>query len=58
MEERMLLNLQMTMVPWFFKPKEEEEPKSEPTKAKTKRKKYPFELHVKFINEIKNDEKI
>ena len=35
----------------------EEEPKPEPTKAKTKRKKSPFELHEKFINEIKNDEK-
>ena len=35
----------------------EEEPKPEPTKAKTKRKKSPFELHKKFINEIKNDEK-
>ena len=35
----------------------EEEAKAEPTKAKTKRKKYPFELHEKFIIEIKNDEK-
>ena len=35
----------------------DEEPKSETTKAKTKRKKSPFELHEKFLNEIKNDEK-
>ena len=35
----------------------EEEPKPEQTKAKTKRKKSSFELHEKFINEIKNDEK-
>ena len=37
--------------------KAEEEPKPEPTKARTKRKKSSFELHEKFINEIKNDEK-
>ena len=35
----------------------EEEPKPEPTKSKTKHKKSPLELHEKFINEIKNDEK-
>ena len=35
----------------------EEEHKSDPTKAKTKRKKSPFEWHEKFINEIKNNEK-
>ena len=35
----------------------EEKPKPEPTKAKTKHEKFPFELHEKFINEIKNDEK-
>ena len=35
----------------------EEEPKPEPTKAKTKRNKSLFKLHEKFINEIKNDEK-
>ena len=35
----------------------EEEPKSEPTKVKTKWKKFPFALRKKFINEIKNDEK-
>ena len=34
-----------------------EEPKPEPTKTKTKRKKTPLELHEKFINVIKNDEK-
>ena len=34
----------------------EEKPKPELTKAKTKRKKCPFELHEKFINEMKNDE--
>ena len=34
-----------------------EEPKAEPTKAKTKCKKSPFELHEKIINKIKNDEK-
>ena len=33
-----------------------QEPKPEP-KVKTKRKKSPFELHEKFINEIKNYEK-
>ena len=33
----------------------EEEPKPEPTKAKNKCKKSLFELHEKFINEIKND---
>ena len=33
------------------------EPKPEPTKAKTKHKKSPFELHEKFINEIKDDKK-
>ena len=32
-----------------------EEPKPEPTKAKTKRKKAPFHLHEKFINETKNE---
>ena len=37
--------------------KTEEEPKTEPIKAKTKRKKFQFQLHKKFINEIKNDEK-
>ena len=36
----------------------EEELKPELTKTKTKRKKSPFELHEKLINEIKNDEKI
>ena len=35
----------------------EEEPKAELTKAKTKCKKSPFELHEKIINKIKNDEK-
>ena len=35
----------------------EEEPKPEPTEAKTKPEKSPFELHEKFINEIKSDEK-
>ena len=46
------------MVKWFFKTKKaaEEEPKPEPTKAKNKRKKSSFELHEKFINEIKNGE--
>ena len=36
----------------------EEELKPELTKTKTKRKKSPFALHEKLINEIKNDEKI
>ena len=36
----------------------DEERQPEPTKAKIKRRKAPFELHKKFINEIKNDEKI
>ena len=35
----------------------EDVPKPEPTKAKAKRKKSPFKLHKKFVNEIKNDEK-
>ena len=34
-----------------------EEHKPEPTKSKTKHKKSTLELHEKFINEIKNDEK-
>ena len=32
----------------------EEEPKPEPTEPKTERHKSPFELHKRFINEIKN----
>ena len=35
----------------------EKKPKPEPTKEKTKRKKSPFELHEKFINKFKNNEK-
>ena len=35
----------------------EEEPKPKSTKAKTKHKKFPLELHKKFINENKNYEK-
>ena len=35
----------------------EDENKPKPTKAKTKGKKSLFELHEKFTNEIKNDEK-
>ena len=35
----------------------EEEPKPEPTKVKAKCKKFLFQLHEKFINKIKNDEK-
>ena len=35
----------------------EEKPKPEPTKAKTKCKKPPFELDEKFINEVKYDKK-
>ena len=47
-----------SMIPEAKKKKAaEEEPKPEPTKAKTKRKKSPFELHKKFINEIKNEKK-
>ena len=50
----------MTMVQWFLileakRKATEEEPKPEPTKGKAKCKKSPFELHEKFINEIKND---
>ena len=37
----------------ILKPKVKEEPKPEPIKAKTKRKKSPFELHKKCINEIR-----
>ena len=35
----------------------EKKPKPEPTKEKTKRKKSLFELHEKFINKFKNNEK-
>ena len=35
----------------------EKKPKPEPIKEKTKRKKSPFELHEKFINKFKNNEK-
>ena len=35
----------------------EEEPETELSKAKTKRKKSPWELYKEFINEIKSDEK-
>ena len=35
-----------------------EEPKPEPSKAKTKREKSPLELLEKLINEIKNYERI
>ena len=36
----------------------EEEPKTEPSKTKTKRKKSPLELREEFTNEIKNDKKM
>ena len=45
------------LIDHYQKEDSEEEPEKEPTKAITKRKKSPFELHEKFINEIKNDEK-
>ena len=35
----------------------EEEAKPELTKAKTKLKKFPFELHEEFINETTNNKK-
>ena len=56
----MLLNLLITLVRLFLKPKKRgwRKAKPEPTKAKTKCKKSTFELHEKFINEIKNDEKV
>ena len=58
-EETMLLNLFMTMVQGFLKTKENQLKKNQNQnqQAKTKRKKSRFELHEKFINEIKNDEK-
>ena len=35
----------------------QKEPESKPSKAKTKPKKSPLELHEQFLYEIKNDEK-